>query len=601
MSPEQATGGTIDTRSDIFSFGALLYEMVTGRRAFARDSRAATLAAVVRDEPSAPGELVPGLPKPLERLILRCLRKEPERRFQHMQDVKVELQEIKEESDSAPITTATVPMRRKRVLWSASVLAVTLAGAVAVLWPARSARPRIESLAVLPLKNDSSDPAEEYFADGMTEALITELARLGGLKKVVPRGSVMRYKGTNKSFQEIARELNVDALITGAVLHAGDRVRVTAQLIDPTTEEQLWFDLYERDVRDVLALQNEVTRAIAGGIKLKVTPLEQARLAGTRRVNPRAHEAYLRGRHSLGMLTPALAETAAKHFQEAVERDSGYAPAYSGLADAYFLLGFWGSVPPREALPKAKEAALQALEIDDSLAEAHLSLAQVAAYYDWDRRSAEREHKKAIELDPGYPDGHRKYALLLSRLGRHAEARAEIERAQQLDPLSLQVNDHAAWIAFMARDDDRALQQYRETLELDPNYPIAHRELAWVYAGMGAHAQALEMAERAVQLSSDAPSLASLGCMYGLAGRRENALKILGQLMERKKGEYVAPVYVAWVYMGLNQKDQVFEWLEKAYDERNLMLVNLKTLPIYDPLRSDRRFQDMLRRMNFPP
>ncbi len=465
----------------------------------------------------------------------------------------------------------------------------------------RATTAHIKSLAVLPLDNLSGDPEQEYFVAGLHEALITDLAKLSGLERVIARTSVLRYQKTRKPLPEIARELNVEALVTGAALRAGGRVRVTVQLIRAPTEELLWTERYEREYRDVIALQDDVVGAIARGIDVRLTPNETLQFARARPVAPEAYEAYLRGCHHRSKVTHEELSTAIRYFQQAIEKQPDYAAAYAGLSNTYALIaGGFGDYDPREWLPKAMEAAQKALRLDDRLPEAHVSMASIKGTYEWDWRGAETALKRAIELSPGNAQAHQGYALFLSRQGRHAEARAEIERGRQLDPLSVATSDRVAFVAFMARDYDRAIRQYRMTLDMDPNYVRALRELAMVYAKVGKHAEAAEAARRAASLSSDNHTLSNLGMIHGLVGQTKSARQALDQLMDRSKRGYVAPINMAVVHIGLNQKDQAFEWLSKACDDHVGRLVNLKVLPIFDPLRSDPRFQDLLRRMNFP-
>jgi TolB-like protein/DNA-binding winged helix-turn-helix (wHTH) protein/Tfp pilus assembly protein PilF len=496
------------------------------------------------------------------------------------------------------------PRRRRQLVVGFAVLAVLLALAAGA-WRSgllkRATAGGIESLAVLPLENLSGDAEQEYFVDGVHEALITDLAKLSGLKRVIARGSVTRYKRTDRPLRDIARELGVDALVTGAAAQAGDRVRVTVQLVRGSTEELLWAERYERPYRDVLTLQSEVVRAIAHEIEIKLSRQDRVRLASVRPIYPEAYAAYLKGRYHMSRHLHADYQKAVESLEEAIARDPGYAPAYAILAHAYGLLGGFGEFVPREWLPRARTAALRAVELDDGLAEAHVAMAWVAAYSDWDWGTADREFKKAVDLNPGSADAHHLRAAFLARMGRRGEARAEIEATERLDPLSVVVSDRVAWVAAMARDYDRAIAQYRKTLEVNPNYTLALREVSWVYAISGRDAEAVAAADRAFRLSPDVPTLGRLGIAYGMAGRRDRAGQVLAVLMERRKSQYVPPIDIAMVHIGLGQKDQAFEWLNKAYDDRVGRIVGLKELPLFDPLRGDPRFDDLLRRMNFPP
>lgn len=458
----------------------------------------------------------------------------------------------------------------------------------------------IHSLAVLPLENLSHDPDQEYFSDGITDALITDLAQIGSLK-VISRTSSMQYKRTKKSLPIIARELNVDGIVEGTVLRSGDRVRITAQLLYGPSDKHIWAESYERSLRDVLALQNEVASAIAQEIKVKVTPQEKMRLATARPVNLEAHEAYLKGRYFLNKRTEEGFRRAIEYFNEANEKDHNYALGHSGLADSYILIGEYSLLPPKEAFSQARDAAAKALELDDTLAEAHNALAAVKEDYDWDWPGAEREFQRAIELNPGYATAHQWYAELLSEIGRDPEALAEIRRAQQLDPFSLIINAVSADALRTAGQDDLAIEQLRKTLEIDPNFAHAHFHLGLTQLRKGAFAEATAEFQTAETLSPNvADYKGALGYAYGRLGRRDEAHKLLDELKDRSKQSYVSWFYIAAIYVGLDEKHQAFACLEKAYEEREQGLVVMRREPMFDPLRADPRYQDLLRRMNLP-
>jgi TolB-like protein/Tfp pilus assembly protein PilF len=440
----------------------------------------------------------------------------------------------------------------------------------------------------------------------MHEALITDLSKIGALK-VISRTSAMRYKGTGKSVPEIARELGVDAVVEGSVLRVGpaaggtsDRVRITAQLIHAPTDTHLWADSYERDLRDVLALQGEVARAIADQIKVVVTPEERTRLAAARPVNPEAYEAYLRGRYHCAQWTPKEMNKAVEYLQQAIERDPGYAPAHAELATCYTSLAFFDYLPPREAYPKARAAASKALQIDDRLAEAHVALGGMNWYFEWNLQEAEREYKQAIELNPNHSMAHVWSAYTLGEAGHWEEAVAAARRAQELDPLSLWANNAAGEVFCLKRDYDQAIKEFGKNLDLDPNDAGAYYFLAWPYEQKGMYEKAIPLLERAVTLSESAPIyVAGLGHAYALAGKRSEALKILHQLQRQTTPMPPSPFDMALVYIGLGNKEKAFEWLEKAYEERSMRLVFLKEGPRFDRLRDDPHFQSLLHRMNF--
>jgi TolB-like protein/DNA-binding winged helix-turn-helix (wHTH) protein/Tfp pilus assembly protein PilF len=466
----------------------------------------------------------------------------------------------------------------------------------------RAAPGQITSIAVLPLANLSGDPEQDYFVDGMTETLITELSKIRALT-VISRQSVMQFKGTDKPLPEIARELNVDAVVQGSALHIGERVRITVQLIEAASDRNLWAENYDRELRDILALHSDVARAIASEIRIMLTPEEEARLARTRPVNPEAYEAYLKGRYFWNKRTEEGFKKAIGHFERAIASDPTYALAYSGVADSYILLGGadYGALPPHEAIPKARSAALKALGIDSTIAEAHASMGGIKEQFEWDWNGSEREYKRALELNPSYATAHHWYAFLLMQVGQLEEALAEMKRAKELDPLSLIINADLGWAFYLARQYDDAISQLRSTLELDSKFVRARFLLGRVYTAEGMYEKAIPEFQKAVDLSGNSPVyVAGLGYGYAAAGKKSKAIELLNELAERAKQEYVAPYDVALVYVGLDQVDQAFIWLEKAYEVHSDFKDELKLVPILDPLRDDPRFQDLLRRMNFP-
>jgi TolB-like protein/DNA-binding winged helix-turn-helix (wHTH) protein/Flp pilus assembly protein TadD len=456
----------------------------------------------------------------------------------------------------------------------------------------------IKSLAVLPLENLSGDPSQEYFADGMTDALIGDLAKIRELQ-VISRTSSMRYKGANKPLREIASELRVDAVIEGTVLRSGARVQVRAQLIRAATDRHLWSETYERDLRDVLALQSEIAQAVVREIQVKIMPAERTRLTPNRPINRKAFDDYLQGRFLYwNRRTEENLHNAIGFFQSAVNEDPTYAPAYVGLADCYNSLGteMIGALLPLDARRQAEEAASKALEIDNEMAEAHAALGWVK-HYNWDWAAAEQEFKLAIELNPNYAYAHECYASLLTSKGRFEEAIAEANRAQELDPFSLAINAKRGFILENARRYDEAIEQLRRIIAMDQNNYQAHWVLGHTYAASGRFAEAVAASEKAATISRTPGALGFLGMCYGLAGRKAEANKILNELLDLKRRRYVTPPALANVYIGLGDKDQAFFWLEKAYQDRSNYLAYLKVFPADDPLRSDPRIDDLLRRM----
>jgi TolB-like protein/Tfp pilus assembly protein PilF len=461
--------------------------------------------------------------------------------------------------------------------------------------------PRIESLAVLPLENLSGDPEQEYFADGMTEALISSLAKIGALR-VVSRTTAMRYKKTDKTLPQIARELNVDAVVEGTVLRSGKRLRISAQLIQASTDTHLWAQSYDRNLRDVLTLQSEVAAAIAQQVQVKLTPLDQARFAEARPVDPEAYEAYLKGRYHWNRRSGEGFAMAVQYFQQAIAKDPAYAAAYAGLADCLSSLGLWSLVSPDQGCGKAKGLALQALELDPGSAEAHASLAWATTFYDYDFAFAERELELSIELNPRYVTAHQWLGWCLAVTGRYEEGYTELKRAIRLDPLSSVAHFALGFVYWCARRYDQAIEQYEKAIELDPNSPQAHGWLGWALLYRSMDRPGIAALRKAVELSQGAPAfIAALGEAFAAAGELDEAQEVLQQLKELSKRQYVSPYHVGRFYAALGDKNEALRWLETAYRERGAWMVLLKTDPRLDPLRCDPRFQDLLRRMNFPP
>ena len=482
-------------------------------------------------------------------------------------------------------------------------LALVLGLTILSLWLFRPRVPAptgIRSLAVLPLDNLSGDASQNYFADGMTDELITDLAQISALR-VISRTSVMAYKGARKPLPQIARELNVDAVVEGTVLRSGDRVRITAQLIEASTDKHVWSQSYEGELRDTLAVQNRVASAIADQIRINLTPQEQAALKNAKVVNPEAYESYLKGRYFWNKRTADGLKVALAYFKQAIEEDPKYAQAYSGLADTYALLGDWqyAVMTPKEAFPKAKVAAIKALELDSSLGEAHNSLAFVLDGFDWDFDSAGKEFQRAIELNPGYATAHHWYAWHLSLLGRFDEAIVEMKKAENLDPLSLIINADLAELLDLAHSYDESIRQSRKTIEMDPNFGLAHNQLAQAYLQKHMYDEAVGEFQEAVKLSGDSPTcIANLARAYVASGMRSEAINLLGDLKKRSNPGYSNASEIAMIYASLGDRDQAMNWLEKGYEERFNPGVLLR--PGFDPLRSDPRFQNLVHRIGLP-
>lgn len=506
---------------------------------------------------------------------------------------------------SAPTAThlaRAVPYRRITLLASLALFVVA-AGAIALVLrePGHAGRPDpIRAIAVLPLKNLSSDPEQEYFSEGLTDELITNLASLDGLR-VISRTSAMHYKDSRKPLRAIAKELNVDAVVEGSVLRWDERIRITARLVEVASDHHVWARSYERDHRDILDLQNEVTRDIAENIRLSLTATARARLAASRPIDPEAHEHYLRGRFYWSKRRPADLHTAIQHYEKAIARDPRYARAYAGLADSYSVIRAYNLARQDESIREARAAARKALELDEGLAEAHTSLGLIALIYDWDWRTAEREYRRAIQLDSNYATAHHWYAELLAYRGRFEEAFTEIELARQLDPLSLIIATDRGEILYLARDYDGAIAQVREVLAVEPNFPPAHYILIFALVEKGLFAEALADIEK-WRGSDETPwSLMLQAHVYGRSRQDVRARQAVEKLEQLKRRQPMDPAPVLLAQIGLGNKEEAFAWLDVAYSERSTALTSLKVNPIYDPLRHDPRLHVMMRRIGLAP
>jgi len=618
MSPEQVKGEQVDARTDIFSFGVVLYEAISGQQPFAGASAAATASAILTHEPAPLARFAPDIPAEVQRIVRKCLEKNRERRYQTIREVALDLDSCRREVEGLRQSDSQRGLQAKgeagttrvsdisghkrflprRVLFASAVLLlIIISGAVdyVLIWrktKTPALQPTIKSVVVLPLENLSGDSAQEYFADGMTEALISNLAQIRALR-VISRTSAMRYKGTNRLLPEIARELNVDAVIEGSVQRSGGRVHVTARLIPAAADSPLWSRDYDRDLSDVLKLQNEVARAVADEIRIQLTADERARLAVSRKVDPQAHEAYLLGRYHLRNLNENDLSLAIEHFERAIQLAPDYAAAYAGLSDAWRERGIWGAKSFKEVESPARNAALKAMELDTQLAEGHIALGMIKFLYDWNWTGAEDEQRRALELDPGNPDAHMLYAIFLMSLGRHDEAIREMQSAEQLDPLSSNTQSNFGRVLYRARKYEEAIPHLKRALDLEPRNYSAYVRLGDVYAKLGRYDEALTMFEKAAQLRDDGTHAARIARVYALTGRQREARQTLSGL---KAGAFE----IAAVYVALGDVDEAFKILEKAVEERNSLLVFFKEDPSFDNLHSDPRWKELLRRMNFP-
>ena len=504
--------------------------------------------------------------------------------------------------DSVVTPVEDIPARSsQRARWI-FILAAVLAGIVISLLALshflRRTGPQIKSIAVLPLQNLSGDPAQEYFSDGLTDELITEVAKIGALR-VISRTSSMQYKGTHKSVPAIAKELGVDALVEGTVVRSGDRVRVTAQLIDARDDRHIWSEAYDRNIVDVLPLQAEVAQTVADQVRVKLTSEQHASLVNGHRANSESLEAYLKGSFFLNQGIGGL-DKSIEYFSEAIQADPSNAQAYSGLSQSYFLFGVFGLYPSKEVYPKAREAAMKAIEIDATTADAHGVLAEIAKGFDWDWSAAESEYKRALDLNPSSSNTHALYADYLSMMERHDEAFSELRRSHELDPVSTMSEAFFGFLYYRARRYDEAIASCRQALELAPNYPNANWFMALALEKEGRVPEAITSLQSAVNHSRAPLFLALLGHAYGLAGKKADASNTLEELKALSKKRYVSPFDFAMVYTGLGDRDMAFQWLETAYSERVMRIQELNE-PHFDSLRSDPRYPDLLRRIGIPP
>ena len=606
MSPEQAQGAAVDHRTDIWALGVVLYEMITGRQPFEGDYEQAVTYSIMNEDVEPLTGLRTGVPMELERIVNKALAKSPDERYQHVNEMRVDMKTVGKEmqlSGRSATATSVPPKSGKPKKLGRMVIAAT-AVLLVVIFTGRylflKNSETIDSIAVLPLQNLSGDPEQEYFVDGMTEALIFELSKIKALR-VISRTSIMQFKDSHKTLPEIASDLNVHAIVQGSVLRVEDKVRITVQLIQASPEQHLWAEEYKRDLKDILGLQEEVARAIVKEIKIAVTPKEEVRHTSARAVNTKAFQSYLKGRYHWNKRTSEGLIKAVDFFEKAIMEDKNYAQAYAGLADSYNLLPWFSDFPPKEAYPRAKVAAVKALELDSTLAEAHTSLAWSIMIYEWDWIGAEREFKQAIELNPNYATAHHWYAFFLVYNARFDEAIAEIKRAQEIDPLSLIINEDIGMLYYYARRYDEAIEALQRTIELDPNFSYTHFYLGWIYLQMSKYEEALIEFKKEKALSEGwNPFIETyIGVTYALTGATDEARQVLEYLMKTTKGTYTSPYLLAILYSALNEPDKSFEWLAKALEERHILLCFLKVDPAFDKLLSDPRFIALLKKMGF--
>jgi serine/threonine protein kinase/Tfp pilus assembly protein PilF len=606
MSPEQVRGRELDVRTDLFSFGAVLYEICTGTLPFRGDTSGVVFDSILNRTPTPAPRLNPDAPPKLEEIISKCLEKNRNLRYQHAGDIRTDLQRLKRDTESgraAPIPEAfSLWSRRTMLIGAAALVFVIAAITAAVFYFGSSGRTSIKSVAVLPFSNASGDPNGEYLSDGITEGIIDRLSGLPNLK-VISRTSAFRYKQRDIDPQKVAKELGVEALVTGRVTQRGDDLSVSAELVDAREDKQLWGEQYSRRTADAASVQQEIATAISGNLRMRLTSEEKSRLAKSSTINSEAYQLYLKGRYFGNQATATGLRKSIEHFEQAIDKDPSYAPSYAGMADAYSALGATMYLPPTDSFPKAKAAAMRALELDDTLAEAHAALAY-AEFFDWDWLSAEREFRRAIELNPNSALSHARYAECLKTRLQFNESIAEAQRGQELDPLSPDIAGQLANVHFMARQYDEAIAQFQKALDLNPNIPVVRGELGFAYGMKRMYPQAIaefdKIPDQDKVTSGNQFVAGMLGWLYAVSGRRSEALKIAQEFEDLSAHAYVDFYWPATVYVGLGDNDEAFRFLEKGYQEHAASMPYLAVDPFWYGLHTDPRYIDLLRRMGLP-
>jgi serine/threonine protein kinase/Tfp pilus assembly protein PilF len=608
MSPEQVRGDDLDPRTDIFSLGLLLYEMATGSQAFSGATGGKIIEAVLTRSPVPARNINLDIPPRLEEIINKALEKDREQRYQHAADIRADLQRLQRDNDSGTVSGWRPAKEDSESLRTSNTSHLHPTGKhstrnstaqTGALRPERVSK-IINSLAVLSFENVSRDPEHEYLSDGISGSLINILATVPKLR-VMAQSTVFRYKGRPIDPQVVGRELNVRAVLTGRIMQSGGSLRIGTELVDVATGSQLWGAQYDRQPGDIFAIQDEISNEISGKLRLKLTRAEKKRLTKHQTDDAEAYRLYLKGRHHWNRWTEDGFYKAIEYFQQAVDKDPGYALAYTGLADSYVLLGWNSYLPPKDAFPKGKMAAMQALRLEPDLGEAHTPLAAVLWLHDWQWQKAQTEFERSLALNPAHPTASHWYAEYLMTMGRHEAAIARIINSQELDPLSLIISVAIGRDFYMARRYDDALEQLQRTVDLDPNYPVTYWVLNLLLRKMGRYELAIAEGEKGVKLSGGSPLLnAALAQTFATAGERNKAIQILDDLTNLSKQKYVAPYFFAGIHVGLGEDDRAIEYLEKSYEEHSHWLIYLHLDPSMDSLRSNTRFQDLARRVGLP-
>jgi TolB-like protein/Flp pilus assembly protein TadD len=605
MSPEQIRGKELDARTDLFSFGAVLYEMATGMLPFRGDTSGVIFDSILNRQPAPAIRLNPDVPAKLEEIIAKALEKDRDVRCQSAAEIRADLKRLKRDTESGRNATEMPRRSYRTMMVIAAVLTIVIVFAGVGAFYLRNSHEGINSIAVLPFTNTSGNPDSEYLSDGITEGVIDRLSELPNLR-VISRTSAFHYKGRDIDTRKVAKELGVEALVTGRVVQHGDDLSVSTELVDAHADKQLWGEQYSRKLADIHVVQQEIATAISGNLRVKLTSEEKARLAKPRATNAESYQLYLKGRYYADKASLEGLKRGVEYFQQAIQQDPSNALAYAALAQCYADIGGFAYVPPDEVFPQANDAAVKALVLDDSLADAHAALGYVKFAYNRDWSGAEAEFKQAIQLNPGSVDASYGYAQLLNIQGRSEESLARDRRAQELDPVSPRIVGLMGAHYLAAGRYVDSISQLKRALELDPAVPWLHSMLSWAYVRQGEYAQAIAENEKmgaAVYPVSAENQLfaAGLGWIYALAGRRSDALKVLTQLKELNKHAFVDHYNLAMVYAGLGDKDQAFAALERAYEQHSTNLAFLKADPFWnDAVRSDPRYKDLLRRMGLP-